>query len=239
MIWSDGDWEASDDYWGSKDVLAWLYNSSPVKGTVVVNDRWGNGTTCKHGGVWNCADRYNPGHILPHKWENAFTIDKNSWSHRRNANIEDFLSPEEIIEQLVTTVSCGGNFLIDIGPTKDGMIPPIFQERLLQLGQWLGINGESIYGSSVWPPAQNDSVTDGVWIPGNRMRKRFLQLFWKKHGQLMISEHQKWFWVRLTLKSFKSKQSGNWVKKKKLSNGNHVELESQSFYEILKIINGR
>lgn len=43
MIWSDGDWEAPDNYWGSKDVLAWLYNSSPVKNTVVVNDRWGNG----------------------------------------------------------------------------------------------------------------------------------------------------------------------------------------------------
>lgn len=45
IIWSDGDWEASDDYWGSKDVLAWLYNSSPVKDIVVVNDRWGNGMT--------------------------------------------------------------------------------------------------------------------------------------------------------------------------------------------------
>ncbi len=47
MIWSDGDWEASDEYWGSKNVLAWLYNSSPVKDTVVVNDRWGNGKCSK------------------------------------------------------------------------------------------------------------------------------------------------------------------------------------------------
>ena len=39
VIWSDGDWEAEPEYWGSKDFLAWLYNDSPVKDTVVVNDR--------------------------------------------------------------------------------------------------------------------------------------------------------------------------------------------------------
>ncbi|XP_037028117.1 plasma alpha-L-fucosidase-like [Bradysia coprophila] len=163
IIWSDGDWEASDEYWGSLDVLAWLYNSSPVKDTVVVNDRWGNGTSCKHGGVWNCADRYNPMYYMPHKWENAFTIDKYSWSYRRNSHLEDYLSPQEIIDQLVSTVSCGGNFLINVGPTRDGMLAPILTERLLQLGQWLSINGEAIYGTTIWPTAQNDSITEGVW----------------------------------------------------------------------------
>lgn len=62
------------------------------------------GTTCKHGGVWNCADRFNPGYVLPHKWENAFTIDKFSWSYRRNSQFEDYLTPQEIIHQLVSTV---------------------------------------------------------------------------------------------------------------------------------------
>ena len=39
VIWSDGDWEALPEYFGSQDFLAWLYNDSPVKDTVVVNDR--------------------------------------------------------------------------------------------------------------------------------------------------------------------------------------------------------
>jgi hypothetical protein len=39
----------------------------------VVNDRWG-GTACHHGGYYTCNDRYNPGHLLPHKWENCFTV---------------------------------------------------------------------------------------------------------------------------------------------------------------------
>lgn len=61
VIWSDGDWEALDVYWNSTDLLAWLYNDSPVKDEVVVNDRWGIGIPCHHGDFYNCADRYNPG----------------------------------------------------------------------------------------------------------------------------------------------------------------------------------
>jgi len=51
---------------------------------------------------------------------------------------------------------------MDVGPTADGMIPPIFQERLLQLGSWLGVNGEAIYASKPWQ-YQNDTVTPYVW----------------------------------------------------------------------------
>jgi alpha-L-fucosidase len=46
--------------------------------------------------------------------------------------------------------SCGGNILINVGPSKEGTIIPIFEERLLQLGAWLRANGEAIYGSKPW-----------------------------------------------------------------------------------------
>eukprot|EP01121_Diplochlamys_sp_Union-15-3_P021986 TRINITY_DN921_c0_g1_i1.p1 TRINITY_DN921_c0_g1~~TRINITY_DN921_c0_g1_i1.p1 ORF type:complete len:451 (-),score=63.65 TRINITY_DN921_c0_g1_i1:35-1387(-) len=161
VIWSDGDWEMSDTYWKSTEFLAWLYNDSPVKDTVVVNDRWGIGDACHHGGYYTCNDRYNPGKLQNHKWENCFTIDKSSWGFNRNTDIEGYISIEELIGQLVSTVACGGNFLLNVGPTSYGAISPVYEERLLQVGQWLSINGESIYQTKPWR-VQNDTSND-LW----------------------------------------------------------------------------
>jgi len=58
--------------------------------------------------------------------------------------------------------SCGGNLLINVGPTKDGRIIPIFEERLRALGAWLDINGDSIYGTKPWT-FQNDTETKDIW----------------------------------------------------------------------------
>lgn len=135
VIWSDGDWEAPDGYWKSKEFLAWLYNESGVKDTVVTNDRWGQGITCKHGDFYTCSDRYNPGVLQPHKWENAMTIDAQSWGHRNNARLEDYLTSASLIKELVSTVSCGGNLLLNVGPTKYGTLEAIFVERLLDIGR--------------------------------------------------------------------------------------------------------
>ncbi|XP_033629994.1 alpha-L-fucosidase-like [Asterias rubens] len=162
VLWSDGDWDASPAYWNSTEFLAWLYNSSPVKDTIVTNDRWGRGTACRHGGYYSCQDRYNPGVLQKHKWENAMTLDKKSWGFRRDADLADYYDMEELIQVLAETISCGGNLLVNIGPTHDGRIVPIFEERLRQLGSWLKVNGEAIYASKPWR-AQNDTKTQGVW----------------------------------------------------------------------------
>lgn len=65
-------------------------------------------------------------------------------------------------QELVTTVTCGGNFLVNVGPTKEGTITPIFQERLTQMGEWLDVNGEAVFKSNPWTH-QNDSATKNVW----------------------------------------------------------------------------
>ncbi|CAH2074314.1 unnamed protein product, partial [Iphiclides podalirius] len=170
VLWSDGDWEAYDSYWRSTEFLAWLYNDSPVRDEIVVNDRWGIGIPCHHGDFYNCADRYNPGALQNHKWENAFTIDRKSWGFRKTMNLNDTLTTNEILYEIVSTVSCGGNALINVGPTQDGTIAPIFQERLLSVGNWLKLNGEAIYGSSPWSH-QNDSLNSDVWYTCSKARR--------------------------------------------------------------------
>lgn len=162
VLWSDGDWEANETYWNSTEFIAWLYNDSPVQEEIVVNDRWGSSIPCHHGDFYTCSDRYDPGILQNHKWENAMTIDKKSWGFRRNAVLDDYLTPTELITTLARTVSCGGNLLINVGPTKEGIINPIFEERLTQLGDWLSINGEAIYETVPWL-VQNDTYNGNVW----------------------------------------------------------------------------
>ncbi|XP_076256751.1 alpha-L-fucosidase-like isoform X1 [Rhynchophorus ferrugineus] len=186
ILWSDGDWEAPDTYWKSTDFLAWLYNDSPVKDEVVVNDRWGKDIPCNHGDFYTCSDRYDPGTLQKHKWENAMTIDRKSWGFRRNAPLADYMNEGELISLLARTISCGGNILINIGPTKDGIISPIFEERLTQLGDWLSINGEAIYASKPWS-FQNDTLNGNVWYTSKDNAVYAIVLEWPDNNTVSLA----------------------------------------------------
>jgi len=187
VVWSDGDFGPTS-YWNTTNFLAWLYNDSPVKDTVVTNDRWGaDGVRCNHGGFYTCHDRYNPGKLLKHKWENCMTIDKASWGYRRNANIQDFLTIEEVITTLVSTISCGGNLLMNVGPTKEGTIAPVFQERLRQIGAWLKVNGEAVYSSEPWR-AQQDAVDKNVWYTKKDAYVYGFILKWPVNSSLKLAD---------------------------------------------------
>jgi len=59
---------------------------------------------------------------------------------------------------LADTVSRGGNLLLDIGPAVDGTIPLLMEERLAQIGSWLSINGEAIYGTKPWKSSRQWST---------------------------------------------------------------------------------
>lgn len=214
VIWSDGDWEATSSYWNSTEFLAWLYNDSPVKDTVAVNDRWGNDATCKHGGYYTCSDRFNPGTIQKHKFENAMTIDKASWGFRREAKLEDYYTIEGLIETLAQTVSCNGNLLMNIGPTKDGRIVPIFEERLRQMGQWLKVNGEAIYESKPWKRS-NDTLTKRVYYTSKPDATYATFFDWPMDGQLALKSVMAMPNTKVTMLGY----SGNLMYKRLMNGG--------------------
>lgn len=152
LLWTDGEWEHPEETWYSREFLTWLFNESPVKDTIAVNDRWGKTTRGKHGGYYTTeymkhADLSRI--TTEHPWEECRGMGA-SFGYNRNEDAADYKSATELLHTLITTVSNGGNLLLDIGPTADGRIPVEMEERLLAMGDWLKINGEAIYETKAW-----------------------------------------------------------------------------------------
>ena len=156
IIFSDGEWEIPSDQWKSPELVAWLFNESPVKDEVVVNDRWGKETRHKHGGYY--TTEYGSGlSDSNHPWEESRGMGF-SYGLNRHEALTDYRSSSELVLMLIDTVSRGGNLLLDIGPAADGMIPVIMEERLVDIGAWLQINGEAIFGTRSWGSGRQWSV---------------------------------------------------------------------------------
>lgn len=157
VVWTDGEWDYPSDVLKSTEFLAWLYNDSPVKDKVVVNDRWGKETRSKHGGIYTTEyDLVHEGNAegvkFARPWEECRGIG-GSFGYNRNENLADYSTSKEVIDILIDKVARGGNLLLNIGPTADGRIPVIMQQRLKDVGDWLAVNGEAIYGTRAWERA--------------------------------------------------------------------------------------
>ena len=162
VFWTDGDWDAPPSTWKSQQFLAWLYNDSPVKDKIVTYDRWGSGVRFHHGGVY--TPEYQPDvDFEDHPWEESRGMGA-SYGYNRAEDAWDYNSAQSLVLQLIDKVSRGGNFLLDIGPDAHGKIPPVMQERLLQIGNWMDINSEAIYNTERWK-------TSSQWSEGNRKYK--------------------------------------------------------------------
>ncbi len=157
IFWPDGEWDHPSETWRSAEFLAWLYNESPVSDKVVVNDRWGKETRSRHGGFYTTEydlvhDQVIAGDVIHHPWEETRGIG-GSFGYNRNEDLDDYESSGFLIHYLIDKVARGGNLLLNVGPTADGRIPVIQQQRLRDMGDWLRINGEGIYGTRVWEDA--------------------------------------------------------------------------------------
>jgi len=100
------------------------------------------------GDYTSTGDNVIPPNVSGEAWEVPATIN-HTWGFRKDDT--DWKSPGHIAFKLVDIVSKGGNYLLNVGPTAEGVIPQVSQDILRTVGRWLQTNGEAVYGASPTP----------------------------------------------------------------------------------------
>jgi alpha-L-fucosidase len=138
LLWFDGQWEHTAEEWKSRELVEMIHELQPG---CIVNDR----LTDKSLGDYSTPEQYVPVDAESRPWETCMTINETwAWNPADRA----YKSPTELVATLAEVTAKGGNFLINVGPTREGEIPPPFASRLRTLGAWLRQNEEAIFGTT-------------------------------------------------------------------------------------------
>ena len=125
---------------------AFYYNRSLKYGNHVGVINYKDYAMQEHSAVLD-LERGQLGDIRPLYWQTDTSVSNKSWGYIKD---DTFKSPEFVVHQLIDIVSKNGNLLLNIGPRSDGTIPEEVQQVLLDVGTWLNVNGDAIYGTRPW-----------------------------------------------------------------------------------------
>ena len=149
----------------------------------IINGRIGHGM----GDYIEMGDNKIPEHKLEGDWEVPMTLN-DTWGYKSYDH--NWKTPGRVIQILVEVVSKGGNLLLNVGPTAEGEIPKPAVDILKEVGKWLKVNGESIYGASASPI---EVPPDALYMCTAKPGKLFIHVIaWPWYGELKVYDiHEK------------------------------------------------
>lgn len=180
VMWFDGQWEATWNTTLGKDLLALCRR---LNTTMIVNNRVNSGPG--GGGDFGTPEQFIPATGLPGQdWETCMTMNGH-WGYC--AADLNYKSTQTIVRNLLDIVSKGGNYLLNIGPTAEGEFPPLAVQRLKEIGAWMKVNGEAIYGTTASPFKKLDWGRCTQKPGPNGTTILYLSVFdWPKDGKLRV-----------------------------------------------------
>ena len=211
LLWFDGEWP---EWWTEEDGQDLYSYLRGIKPSLIINNRIGKGRISKgHDDLeglsrkdrFYCGDFGTPEQQIPPKglpgtdWESCMTLN-NTWGFKSYDH--NWKTPETLIRNLCDIASKGGNYLLNVGPTAAGEIPAESLTRLADIGAWMKVNSQAIYGCSATPfdvpmgafsPTEKDKNGKPVFVPEWKWRATtkpghlYLIIFdWPKEGSFTV-----------------------------------------------------
>jgi len=162
ILWYDGEWSTSVYDLHSYDISAYFYNKAQGRKEVAVNDRYGvekdgKWLRFRRGDFYTSEFHDHTEAAKTHPWEECRGISQ-SFGYNWQDTEDNVISSKAFIDMFVDIVANGGNLLLIVNLDGQGALPEIEEKRLKDIGTWLKVNGEGIYGTRSHSPVSEGPV---------------------------------------------------------------------------------